>query len=120
MRIFAKMNAQAPIDPEAMRKAAEKAVGLLKALSNEHRLLILCQLVEGEKTVGQLAELLGIRHSTASQHLSLLRRDGIITGRREGQTIWYRISSKPALDIMQVLYASYCAGSKTRGEGEGA
>jgi len=106
------MNVQAKIDPKAMRVAADEASALLKALSNRHRLLILCQLIDGEKSVGQLAEFLGIRDSTASQHLALLRRDRVIAGRRDGQTIWYRISSKPALDIMQVLYAAYCAGSK--------
>lgn len=100
------------IDPKAMRTAADEASALLKALSNRHRLLILCQLIDGEKSVGQLAGFLGIRDSTASQHLALLRRDRIIAGRRDGQTIWYRISNKPALDIVQVLYAAYCAGSK--------
>lgn len=108
------MNIQAKINPKAMRTASEEASSLLKSLANRHRLLILCQLIEGEKSVGQLADFLGIRDSTASQHLSLLRRDRIISGRRDGQTIWYRISSKPALDIMQVLYATYCAGSKPR------
>ncbi|HLS69563.1 MAG TPA: metalloregulator ArsR/SmtB family transcription factor [Kiloniellales bacterium] len=110
------MNAKAKIDPREMGMAAEEAVTLLKALSNEHRLLILCQLVEGEKSVGQLADFLGIRDSTASQHLSLLRRDRIVTSRRDGQTIWYRISSEPALKIMQVLYESFCVGVKARGE----
>lgn len=106
------MNIKTKIDPKAMRVAADEAGALLKALSNRHRLLILCQLINGEKSVGQLADFLGIRDSTASQHLSLLRRDCIISGRRDGQTIWYRISSKPALNIMQVLYATYCAGSE--------
>ncbi|MFE3838180.1 ArsR/SmtB family transcription factor [Pseudogemmobacter sonorensis] len=84
------------IDPETMRAAAEEASELLKSLGNRHRLLILCQLVQGEKSVGQLAEFLGIRDSTVSQHLALLRRDRIIAGRRDGQTIWYRIESVAA------------------------
>lgn len=108
------MNILARIDPRAMRVAADEAGALLKALSNRHRLLILCQLIDGEKSVGQLADFLGIRDSTASQHLALLRRDRIISGRRDGQTIWYRIASKPALDVMQILYAAYCAGSKSQ------
>ncbi|MGE0751421.1 MAG: ArsR/SmtB family transcription factor [Variibacter sp.] len=95
-----------------MRDAADECSALLKALSNRHRLLVLCQLVDGEKTVGQLADFLGVRDSTTSQHLALLRRDRIIAGRRDGQTIWYRIASEPALAIMQVLSAEYCAGSK--------
>lgn len=108
------MNIQAKINPKAMRVAADEAGALLKALSNPHRLMILCQLIDGEKSVGQLADFLGVRDSTASQHLALLRRDSIISGRRDGQTIWYRIASKPALDVIQVLYAAYCAGSKSR------
>lgn len=106
------MNIQAKIDPKAMRMAADDAGAFLKALSNRHRLLILCQLIDGEKSVGELADFLGVRDSTASQHLALLRRDRIISGRRDGQSIWYRIASEPALEIMQVLYGAYCAGSK--------
>ncbi|MCC6887414.1 MAG: winged helix-turn-helix transcriptional regulator [Hyphomicrobiales bacterium] len=97
-----------------MRVAADDASALLKALSNRHRLLILCQLIDGEKSVGDLADFLGVRDSTASQHLALLRRDRIICGRRDGQTVWYRIASKPALEIMRVLAAAYCAGSRSR------
>lgn len=108
------MNIRTKIDPKAMLLAADDASALLKALSNRHRLLILCQLIDGEKSVGQLADFLGVRDSTASQHLALLRRDRVISGRRDGQTIWYGISSQPAREIMQVLYASYCAGSKSK------
>lgn len=111
------MNIQVKIDPAAMRAAANDASDLLKALSNRHRLLILCQLIGGEKSVGQLADFLGVRDSTASQHLALLRRDRIISGRREGQTIWYRIASQPAREVMQALYVSYCSGSKSRAAG---
>ncbi len=97
------------IDPGAMRVAADDASELLKALSNQHRLLILCQLIEGEKSVGQLAGFLGIRDSTVSQHLALLRRERIIAGRRDGQTIWYRIESEPARRVVEVLYSAFCA-----------
>lgn len=103
------MNVEMIIDPNAMRAAADDASELLKALSNQHRLLILCQLIEGEKSVGQLAEFLGIRDSTVSQHLALLRRERIIAGRRDGQTIWYRIESGPARAVMEVLYGAYCS-----------
>ncbi|WP_425340512.1 ArsR/SmtB family transcription factor [Ciceribacter sichuanensis] len=92
-----------------MQVAADDASELLKALANRHRLLILCQLVEGERSVGQLAEFLGIRDSTVSQHLALLRRDKIIAGRRDGQTIWYRIESEPARNVITALYGTYCA-----------
>ncbi len=97
------------IDPEQMRTAADEASGLLKLLGNRHRLLILCQLVRGEHSVGQLAQFLGIRDSTVSQHLSLLRRDKIVVGRRDGQTIWYRIDNPVAKELTQILYQNYCA-----------
>lgn len=96
------------IDLDTMQAAADEASELLKALGNRHRLLILCQLIDGERSVGQLAEFLGIRDSTVSQHLALLRRDRLIAGRRDGQTIWYRIESEPARNILNSLYKSYC------------
>ena len=92
-----------------MRSAAEAASDLLKALANRHRLLIVCQLVEKERSVGELAEFLGIRDSTVSQHLALLRRDGLVAARRDGQTIWYSISSAPARALLEALYRVYCA-----------
>lgn len=103
------MNVKPSIDPDAMREAAGEASELLKALSNQHRLMILCRLIDGEKSVGQLADFLGIRDSTVSQHLALLRRDGIIAGRRDGQTIWYRIESDAARQVVAVLYGAYCS-----------
>ncbi|WP_254690208.1 ArsR/SmtB family transcription factor [Shinella daejeonensis] len=97
------------MDANAMRAAVDRASELMKALSSQHRLMILCHLVDGEKSVGQLAEFLGIRDSTVSQHLALLRRDGIIAGRRDGQTIWYRIEADIARQVVSVLYTHYCA-----------
>ena len=96
------------IDARAMQSAAATASELLKAISHRHRLIILCQLVGGECSVGQLAEFLGIRDSTVSQHLAVMRRDGVVAGRREGQTIWYRIASEPARDVVEALYSSFC------------
>ncbi len=97
------------LNPESMQNAADDASELLKALANRHRLLILCQLIDGERSVGQLAEFLRIRDSTVSQHLALLRRDRIISGRRDGQTIWYRIESEPARNVIGALYNTYCS-----------
>ena len=97
------------IDPEAMKQGADMASELLKSLSNRYRLLILCRLSDGEHSVGQLAEFLGIRDSTVSQHLALLRRDKVIAARRDGQTIWYRIESEPARKIISTLYESFCS-----------
>lgn len=91
-----------------MNAAAEQASGLLKSLANHHRLLIVCQLIEGERSVGELAEFLGIRDSTVSQHLALLRRDGVVAARRDGQTIWYSIASAPARQVLETLYRYYC------------
>jgi DNA-binding transcriptional ArsR family regulator len=96
------------IEAKTMQAAAGEASELLKALANRHRLLIICQLVDGERSVGQLAEFLGIRDSTVSQHLALLRKDGLVAARREGQTIWYSISSGPARDLVATLYRIYC------------
>ena len=92
-----------------MAAAAEKATLLLKALSHPHRLTLLCQMIDGERSVGDLAAALGLRESTASQHLSLLRRDGLVRTRREGQTIWYSIASAPAQQVMQTLFEVFCA-----------
>ncbi len=89
--------------------AADVASGLLKTLANRHRLVIICQLIEEERSVGELAALLQIRDSTVSQHLAVLRRDGLVKPRREGQTIWYAIASAPARELVRTLYRVYCA-----------
>ena len=88
----------------AMFAAADEASGLLKALANRHRLIIICQLIEKERSVGELAALLKIRHSTVSQHLALLRKDGLVTARRDGQTIWYSIGSPQARALVRAVY----------------
>jgi DNA-binding transcriptional ArsR family regulator len=97
------------MDPRTMRAAAAEAGELLKALSNPHRLLIICQLIDGKRSVGELADFLGIRDSTVSQHLALLRKDGLVAAQRDGQTIWYSISSAPARELLETLYRVYCA-----------
>ena len=91
-----------------MERAADRASGLLKALSNRHRLLIICQLIDGERSVGELAELLNLRDSTVSQHLALLRKDGLVFARRDAQTIFYSIASEPAREVLKTLYQVYC------------
>ena len=97
------------IDSEIMERAADEASGLLKALSNRHRLLIICQLIDSERSVGELAEFLKLRDSTVSQHLALLRKDGLVSARRDAQTIFYSIASEPARDVLKTLYQAYCA-----------
>ena len=96
---------------DVMKAAADRASELLKALSNRHRLLIVCQLIDGERSVGELAGFLGLRDSTVSQHLALLRKDGLVSARRDAQTIYYSIASDPARDILTTLYRVYCAPS---------
>jgi DNA-binding transcriptional ArsR family regulator len=92
-----------------MQVAADKASDLLKALTNRHRLMLICQLIDAEHSVGELAAFLGIRDSTVSQHLALLRKDGLVTARRDGQTIWYQISTGPAREVVKTLYRVYCS-----------
>ena len=91
-----------------MHAAAVEASELLKALASPHRLMIICQLIERERSVGELADFLKLRHSTVSQHLALLRKDGLVTPRRDGQTIWYSIASAPARELLTTLYRIYC------------
>ena len=107
-RIFAGVK----IDPTQMTAAADRASELLKSLGNRHRLLLLCQLVEGERSVGELAAFLRLRDSTVSQHLSLLRKDGLVQARRDGQTIWYSISSDPARRLLETLADIFCNGQE--------
>ena len=97
-----------------MEAAADQASELLKALSNRHRLLIICQLIDGERSVGDLAEFLGLRDSTVSQHLALLRKDGLVSARRDAQTIYYSIASDPAREVLKTLYQVYCAPPKAK------
>jgi DNA-binding transcriptional ArsR family regulator len=101
------------INVAAMEQAADRAGDLLKALANRHRLLIVCQLIERERSVGELAELLAIRVPTVSQHLALLRKDGIVAARRDGQTIWYSIASAPARQLLETLHRVYCASARS-------
>ena len=100
------------IDGAVMEAAADKASELLKALSNRHRLLIICQLIDGERSVGELAEFLNLRDSTVSQHLALLRKDGLVAARRDAQTIYYSIASDPAREVLKTLYQVFCAPPK--------
>jgi len=98
------------LELQDMEAAADQASGLLRALGNRHRLLLLCQLTEGERSVGDLAAFLHLRDSTVSQHLSLLRRDGLVRARRDGQTIWYSLSSPAARRVLETLFEVFCKG----------
>lgn len=98
-----------PLDLAALRQSADAACRLMKALSNPDRLLLLCQLSQGEKRVGELEELVGIAQPTLSQQLGVLRDEGLVSTRREGKSIYYCIDSPQALAVMGVLYTEFCA-----------
>ena len=98
------------IDLLNMHHAAEQACGLMKVLANANRLMLLCQLSQGEKCVSELEDLLGIVQPTLSQQLTVLRNEELVTTRRDGKNIYYQISSPEALAVMQVLYTTYCKG----------
>jgi DNA-binding transcriptional ArsR family regulator len=104
------------IKPSAMEATAYHASELLKALANRHRLLILCQLVDGERSVGDLACFLKARDSNVSQHLALLRKDGLVRARRDAQTMYYSIASGPAQKVLETLFAIYCAPAPMCGD----
>lgn len=96
------------IDTEALRIAAGQAVGMLKLLANEDRLLLLCQLTQGEQCVSELEERLGIRQPTLSQQLGVLREQGLVNTRRQGKHVYYTVADASVLEILQMLYRLYC------------
>lgn len=91
-----------------LRRNAEAAVSMLKCLGNEHRLIILCVLSEGELSVGELNQCVGLSQSSLSQHLGVLRHRGLVNTRRDGQTIYYSVADTPALELIQLLHDRYC------------
>jgi DNA-binding transcriptional ArsR family regulator len=100
--------------PEQMARHADQAAALLKALAHPARLLVLCQLVEGERSVGELQPLTGLSMSALSQHLAVLRGMDLVETRRESQTIHYALAGGPAVAILDALYAAYCAPVRAR------
>ncbi|MBU4611759.1 helix-turn-helix transcriptional regulator [Achromobacter sp. GG226] len=96
------------VPPDALRQAAGTAVSTLRLLANEDRLLLLCQLSQGEMCVGDLERTLGIRQPTLSQQLAVLRQEDVVHTRREGKQIYYRVADARALKILELLYLLYC------------
>lgn len=94
--------------PEELYSNARRASTLLKAMGNAHRLMILCQLVSGERSVGELERSVGLSQSAMSQHLARLRRDALVTTRRSAQTIYYSLAGLEARAIIGSLYDLYC------------
>ena len=93
---------------------AKKASEFLKALAHESRLLILCILAEGEKSVSELEELLNLRQPTVSQQLARLRTDGLVSTRREGKAIYYRLASEEARVVIGAVYDVFCRKQRKR------
>ncbi len=100
----------APIDlAKQMQQASMQASQLLKSLSHPDRLLLLCQLTQGEYCVGELEGLVGVGQPSLSQQLGILRKDELVTTRREGKQIYYSIASDDALAVLELLYQRFCA-----------
>ena len=95
--------------PDEMFDNAETAASYLKALAHKGRLMILCHLSQGEKSVGELEDLLDARQAAVSQLLARLREDTLVQSRRDGKTIYYSLADNDAVDILAVLYRKFCA-----------
>jgi DNA-binding transcriptional ArsR family regulator len=100
--------ARHPDRATSMAAQADQAAALLKALAHPARLRVLCRLVEGEASVGDLQPLSGLGLSALSQHLAVLRGMALVTTRREAQTIFYALAESPALGVLAALHAAYC------------
>lgn len=97
---------------KVLRESADTATILMKVLANPDRLMLLCQISQGEKSVGELETLTGIQQPTLSQQLTVLRINAIVKTRREGKNIFYSVASKPALAIINVLAEQICKLNK--------
>src|SRR3569833_3372742 len=102
------MDAITPTDLKTMRKHANRATAMLRTLTHEARLLVLCELVGGERSAGELVERSGLSQSALSQHLARLRDEGLVATRRESQTIYYRIADPNAARVLGTLRDIYC------------
>jgi len=106
------------VSPEEFRELTElhdmasHACELLKAMANEWRLMILCQLSEGEKTVSELQTILGLSQSALSQHLAVLRREKIVTARKHAQSVSYSLAGDEATRVMETLHELFCGTRK--------
>ena len=101
-----------------LQTSARAAAELMKALSSENRLLLLCLLAEGEKTVGELADSLDLRQAAVSQQLTLLRKDRLVAARRDGRTMHYRLTGREARAVIEVLHRLYCEPARQPAKAE--
>lgn len=102
------------IQTNELRSHAKEAATLLKAIANPRRLMILCELQKGERSVGALEKIVGLRQSPLSQHLAKLRRDGLVATRRESQTIYYSLADPAVTKVIRVLRDLYCPHDRSR------
>jgi DNA-binding transcriptional ArsR family regulator len=100
--------AEPPADAERMVDKAKRAADFLKALAHESRLMILCILSQGEKSVSELEQMLSLRQPTVSQQLARLRTDGLVANRRDGKTIYYSLASEEARVVVGAVYDVFC------------
>jgi len=104
----------ANFDIAQFEASASEAAKLLRALANERRLMILCQLADGERSVGEIQPLVGLSQSALSQHLKVLREEGVVATRREAQTVWYRIADPAAVKVVATLAEIFCPPEMSR------
>ncbi|SHI23636.1 DNA-binding transcriptional regulator, ArsR family [Ferrimonas marina] len=100
------------LDIEQMADNADGAAKLLKSIANPHRLMLLCLLLKQEMTVGELNAMIPLSQSALSQHLAVLRREGLVATRKESLLVWYRLASPEVEAILATLYGLYCAPSE--------
>jgi DNA-binding transcriptional ArsR family regulator len=108
------MSKETQVNPEQMAFAASRASELMRTLGHKDRLMVLCHLISGEKSVGELAGLLEIPQSPLSQHLARMRKEELVTTRREAQTIFYSIASNEAARMVELMHELYCSDPRVR------
>jgi DNA-binding transcriptional ArsR family regulator len=113
MALAKKTKIQDVVEIDLMADSAREASEFLKALAHESRLMILCNLLEGEKSVGELEAFLSLRQSTVSQQLARLRLEGLVAARRDGKTIYYSIADEKVRAVIGVLYTTFCGGKRS-------
>ncbi len=102
-----------PAPPSEMARSAEMAAAYLKTLAHEGRLMILCHLGSGEKSVGELEDVLDLRQAAVSQMLARLRDEGLVATRREGKVIYYRLADQNTAEVIALLYRLFCGPADT-------
>ena len=105
----AAVRSRPPIEMAAVQDHAAEAAAFLKALANDQRLMMMCTLLDGPLSVGEINERVPLSQSALSQHLGVLRSAGLVSTRRQSQTIYYALADGPALRVMEILYDTFCA-----------